>query len=70
VYPARRRRRATPQAPVVTIWWRWSLSRLWVAVMRRDSDRQADMPRREKRSIRRLNLVFAKTGSIVTCRLP
>jgi hypothetical protein len=64
----RRRRRGAGQAAAV--WWLWSLSRLWVAVMRRHSDRHADMPRRKKRSIRRLNLVFAKTGSIIVCRLP
>jgi hypothetical protein len=57
------------QAAVGAIWWLCSLSKLWVAVMRRHSDRQADMPRRKKRSIRRLNLVCARIGSIVTCRL-
>jgi hypothetical protein len=35
-----------------------------VAVMRRHSERQAARPRRAKRSMRRLNLVLAKTGSI------
>jgi hypothetical protein len=30
---------------------------LWVAVIRRDSDRQADLPPRKKRSSRRLNFV-------------
>src|SRR5215204_284416 len=58
------------QAPAAAVWWRWSLTRLWVAVIRRHSDRHADMPRRKKRSMRRLNLVWAKTGSIVTWRLP
>jgi hypothetical protein len=32
--------------------------------------READLPGRRKRAIRRLNLVFANTGSIVTWRLP
>jgi hypothetical protein len=48
----------------------WSLRRLWVAVMRRHSDRQAALPRRKKRSMRRLNLVLAKIGSIIPWRLP
>ena len=46
----------------------WSFSRLWVAVIRRHSERAADLPRRWKRSIRRLNFVFAKTGSIIDLR--
>ena len=47
----------------------WSLSRLWVAVISRHSERQAALPRRWKRSILRLNLVSAKTGSIIALRL-
>jgi hypothetical protein len=46
------------------------LEQVWVAVISRHSALQADLPRRRKRSIRRLNLVFANTGSIVTWRLP
>ena len=46
----------------------WSFSRLWVAVIRRHSERAADLPRRWKRSIRRLNLVLANTGSIIALR--
>jgi hypothetical protein len=41
---------------------------LWVAVISRHSERAADLPRRWKRSIRRLNLVFANTGSIIALR--
>ena len=41
-----------------------------MAVIRRHSDRQAALPRRKKRSIRRLNFVLAKTGSIIPCRAP
>ena len=58
------------QAVASVFWLRWSLSRLWVAVISRHSDLQADLPRRKKRSMRRLNLVFANTGSIVSWRLP
>ena len=69
----RREARAAPglcQAVAGAFWLRWSLSRLWVALISRHSDLQADLPRRKKRSRRRLNLVLAKTGSIVTWRLP
>src|SRR3954447_7840877 len=48
-------------AEVSACWW--SFRRLCVAVMSRHSERQAALPRRWKRSIRRLNLVWAKTGS-------
>jgi hypothetical protein len=58
------------QAVAGAFWLRWSLSRLCVAVISRHSDLQAALPRRKKRSMRRLNLVFANTGSIVVCRLP
>jgi hypothetical protein len=57
------------QAPAVAIWWLWSLSRLWVAVINRHSARAADLPRRWKRSIRRLNFVCPNTGSIIAWRL-
>ena len=56
------------QAPAAAIWCLWSFNRLWVAVMSRHSERAADLPRRWKRSIRRLNLVFANTGSIIALR--
>jgi hypothetical protein len=42
--------------------------RLWVAVISRHSERAADLPRRWKRSIRRLNLVCANTGSTIALR--
>jgi len=42
---------------MAAIWWLWSFRRLWVAVIRRHSERQTDLPRRWKRSIRRLNFV-------------
>jgi hypothetical protein len=48
---------------------RQSLRRLWVAVISRHSERQAALPRRWKRSMLRLNLVSAKTGSIIAVRL-
>jgi len=50
---------------VSAIWWLWSFRRLWVAVISRHSERQADLPRRWKRSIRRLNFVWPNTGSTV-----
>jgi transposase-like protein len=34
----------------MAIWWRWSLSRLWVAAIRRHSVRTAALPRRWNRS--------------------
>jgi hypothetical protein len=46
----------------------WSLSKLWVALMSRHSDLHADLPRRKKRSQRRLNFVWANTGSIMVWR--
>jgi hypothetical protein len=46
----------------------WSFNRLWVAVISRHSDRAADLLRRWKRSMRRLNLVLANTGSIIALR--
>src|SRR5829696_7363104 len=48
--------------------WRWSLSRLWVAVIRRHSVRTAARPLRWKRSIPRLCLVWPNTGSIIGWR--
>ncbi len=58
-----------PQAVVAgAIICRWSFRRLWVAVISRHSERAADLPRRKKRSIRRLNFVSAKTGSIIALR--
>src|SRR3954452_18578812 len=61
-----RARLATQAAASV---WRWSLRRLWVAVIRRHSVRTAPRPRRLKRSRRRLNFTWAKTGSIIGWRL-
>src|SRR3954454_1812360 len=57
-----------PQAAVGAV-WRQSLSRLWAALASRHSDLAAALPRRRKRSMRRLNLVSAKTGSTITWRL-
>src|SRR5271163_3443911 len=57
--------RAVFQAAAAAIWCLWSFSRLWVAVISRHSERAADLPRRWKRSIRRLNFVLANTGSII-----
>src|ERR687889_346457 len=48
--------------------WRWSLRRLWVAVISRHSVRTAPRPRRLKR-FRRLNFICANTGSIIGWRL-
>jgi hypothetical protein len=56
------------QAPAAAIWCLWSFRRLWVAVINRHSERTADLPRRPKRSIRRLNFVLANTGSIIALR--
>jgi hypothetical protein len=56
------------QVPAGAVWCLWSFRRLWVAVISRHSERAADLPRRWKRSIRRLNLVFANTGSIIALR--
>jgi ATP-dependent helicase HrpA len=57
------------QDAAIASWWVCSLSRLCVAVIKRHSDRTADRPRRWKRSMPRLNLVLAKTGSIMPLRL-
>ena len=57
------------QAGIGAVVCRQSFSRLCVAVISRHSDRAADLPRRWKRSQRRLNLVSAKTGSIMPWRL-
>jgi hypothetical protein len=57
------------QAPAVAIWWLWNFGRLWVAVINRHSARAADLPRRWKRSMRRLNFVCPNTGSIIAWRL-
>jgi len=59
------RRRVQVTAPVKCL---WSLTRLCVAAIRRHSDRQAALPRRWKRPMPRLNLVWAKTGSIMVWR--
>ena len=60
-----------PHAPAAAVasWWRWSLSKLCVAVISRHSERAAERPRRWKRSQRRLNFVSAKIGSIMPLRL-
>jgi hypothetical protein len=65
VWVGLRVRRRLVQAAAGAVWWRWSLTRLCVAAIGRHSERQADLPRRWKRSIRRLNLVWANTGSTV-----
>ena len=57
------------QAVASAVVCRQSLSMLWAAVARRHSDRAADLPRRKKRSMRRLNFVSANTGSIIVWRL-
>src|SRR4051794_41832512 len=44
---------------------RQSLSRLPVAVISRHSERAAALPRRKKRSARRLNFVSAEIGSVM-----
>jgi hypothetical protein len=49
--------------------WRQSLSTLWAALVSRHSDLAAPLPRRRKRSTRRLNLVSANTGSTIVWRL-
>jgi hypothetical protein len=56
------------QAAAAAIWCLWSFIRLWVAVLSRHSERTADLPRRWKRSIRRLCLVCANTGSTIALR--
>lgn len=38
--------KAVFQAAVAAIWCLWSFNRLWVAVIRRHSERAADLPRR------------------------
>ncbi len=58
------------QAASGVVVWRQSLRRLPVAVISRHSERQADLPRRWKRSMRRLNFVSAKMGSIIALRCP
>lgn len=60
--------RGPSQAPAAAIWWLWSFSRLWVAATNRHSDLAAALPRRWKRSMRRLNFVCPKTGSIIAWR--
>jgi len=56
------------QGVAAAIRWLWSFRRLCVAVIRRHSLRQAALPRRWKRLIARLNLIWPKTGSTVICR--
>src|SRR5829696_7588132 len=56
------------QAAAGAVVCRQSLSRLPVAVIRRHSARAAALPRRKNRSMRRLSLVSAKTGSIIRWR--
>ena len=51
------------------MWCLWSLRRLLVAVISLHSERAADLPRRMNLRIPRLNLVLAKTGSIMPWRL-
>jgi hypothetical protein len=46
----------------------WSLRRLWVAVANRHCVSAVPRPLRKKRSIRRLNLICPKIGSIVWWR--
>jgi hypothetical protein len=58
---------ACAQAPAACRVWRWSLSRLWVAAIRRHSERAAARPLRLKRSMRRLVLIWANTGSTIHC---
>ena len=57
-----------PQAVAGAVARRHSLRRLPVAVIRRHSLRAAALPRRKRRPARRLNLVSAKTGSIICWR--
>jgi Phage integrase family len=59
--------RQGPQATAVA--WRWSLRRLWVAVISRHSVRTAPRPRRLNLSRPRLNFICANTGSIIGWRL-
>jgi hypothetical protein len=61
--------RGLDQAVVRACWCLWSFCRLWVAVIRRHSERAAERPRRWKRSMRRLNFVCPNTGSIMPLRL-
>ena len=58
-----------PGAQAAAVAWRWSLRRLWVAVISRHSVRTAPRPRRLKRSRPRLNFICANTGSIIGWRL-
>jgi hypothetical protein len=60
--------RSRDQAVAGAVVCLWSLSKLCVALINRHSERQADLPRRRKRSQRRLNLVLAKTGSTIVWR--
>src|SRR5205807_8192868 len=66
---ANRLRRRPDQALAAAIRWLWRRIRLFVAVMRRHSERHAARPRRKKRSSRRLNFTCANTGSTVAMRL-
>jgi hypothetical protein len=65
----RKKGRRRPSGRREPISCRWSFRRLWVAAISRHSERHADLPRRWKRPIRRLNFICAKTGSIVALRL-
>ena len=56
------------QALAAAVRWLWILSRLCVAAANRHSERAADLPRRWKRSIPRLNLSCPNTGSTVAWR--
>ena len=56
------------QALAAAVRWLWILSRLCVAAANRHSERTADLPRRWKRSIPRLNLSCPNTGSTVAWR--
>jgi len=60
--------RITAQGVEAAIRWLWSFRRLCVAVINLHSLRQAALPRRWKRLIARLNLIWPKTGSTVIWR--
>src|SRR4051794_24263542 len=66
---ARRRGGGPPGPQAIAVAWRWSLRRLWVAVIRRHSVRTAPRPRRLNLPKPRLNFTCAKTGSIIGWRL-
>src|SRR4051794_41919230 len=57
--------RGRPQAAIAVV-WRQSLSRLWALLVRRHSDLAAALPRRRKRSMRRLKFVSGDTRPALT----